>query len=60
MAGEEWMPQYISPGRDARVGLIIWIYDYDMICWNGPIVNCNINAEKYIEKLESSLLQSND
>ena len=53
--GEEWMPQCISPGRGARVSLMIW----GCICWNGPgtltVVNGNINAEKYREILDNEL-----
>lgn len=49
------MPQCISPGRGAKVILVIW----GCICWNRQgtltIVNGNINAEKYRKSIDNDL-----
>lgn len=53
--GEDWMPDCSCPGPPVRVSLMNWA----CITWNGVVTTCvvdgNINAQKYMDILESIL-----
>lgn len=53
--GEEWLPECVCPPPQVKFSLMIWA----CITWNGvgtlTVVDGNINAQKYIEILDSQL-----
>lgn len=53
--GEDWMPDFLCPDPPVKVSLMIWA----CITWNAVgtlcVVDGNINAQKYIDILESEL-----
>ena len=55
-SGEEWTPPCLNPGRGVRVSLLILgCITYEDVS-TLTVVDCNINAQRYIDGIDNFVL----